>query len=784
MLESKARWNVAEQLDERIRPLLEHLHIEPIVAKLLVIRGIDTVEEAKTFLQVDESLLHDPYELDGMEQVVARVRQAIKAEEKILIYGDYDADGVSSTSVMVYTLRELGAQFDYYIPNRFTEGYGPNENALRWAKEEGYQLVITVDTGIAAVHEAEVAKEIGLDFIVTDHHEPPPVLPDAVAIINPKKPGCSYPCKHLAGVGVAFKLAHALLERVPYDLLDLVAIGTIADLVPLTDENRWLAKEGLKAIETTTKPGIQALKKVCGFHEDNVQAEHVGFGIGPRINAAGRLDSAKPAVELLITDQVETGQQLAEQIDLLNKERQAIVSEIAAEAINLVKELYPPEDNHVLVVGGHGWNPGVIGIVASRLVETFYRPTIVLSYDEEKGIAKGSARSIEGFDMFHELSKNRELLPHFGGHPMAAGLTMSLQDVDELRKRMNAQAREALRPEDFIPITRIDVQASVDEISVSTIEKMNALAPYGVGNPEPKVMLTDVKIEGMRKIGAASNHLKVTFQQNGTTLDGVGFHLGHLSDEISPTARVSAVGVLSINEWNGHVKPQLMIEDLAVNEWQLFDWRSARVDILSERIVGLPEEKRLLIAFREQTVQALGLASFNVFDGNDLANIPSMENRYVVLLDPPVESNQLSALFVEGGCPSRIYSIFYQEEDSYFSTNPTREHFRWFYGFLMKQKQFNLHTHGRRLAHTRGWTEETISFMAKVFFELGFVTIKDGVITLVEAPEKKGLDQSRTFRMKQEQATIEQQFVYSSYEELKQWFTRAIQERKIKETIQ
>ncbi|TWI56273.1 single-stranded-DNA-specific exonuclease RecJ [Halalkalibacter nanhaiisediminis] len=789
MLKPKARWKIKEQASSQIDELVSELKIAPLVAKLLLNRGFDTVETAKRFLYKEEMVYHDPFLLDDMERAVTRIRAAIEQEEKILIFGDYDADGVSSTALMFHALQSLGAKVDYYIPNRFTEGYGPNEPAIRHAKEEGYQLIVTVDTGIAAVHVAEVAKEIGLDFIITDHHEAPPVLPDAYAIINPKKPGCPYPFKGLAGVGVALKVAHALLGRVPYEWLDIAVIGTVADLVPLIDENRLLVMDGLHALQSTDKPGLVALKNKCGLQSQVIQADHVGFGIGPRINAAGRLDSADPAVELILSTNREQAEQLAEEIDALNKERQAIVNEITEAAVAVVETHFPPSENDVLVIAGESWNAGVIGIVASRLVERFYRPTIVLSIDSEKGLAKGSARSIEGFDMFAELSKSRDILPHFGGHPMAAGLTMNADDVATLRTRLCEQAKDVLSPEDFKPVTSIDLVASIGEISVAVIRQLEQLAPFGVRNPTPKVLLQDVHLEQMRKIGSDANHLKVAFAQNSATLDGIGFHLGYLHDEMTSQAQVSAVGTLSINEWNGHVKPQMMIEDVAVSEWQLFDWRSIQKTRLLERLESIPMEERLLVAFRKETQATLGLEGLQIHVQDEQAGEPlQIAKRYLVLLDVPYEREQLKQLFENQGEPSRIYTIFHQENDSFFTTNPNREQFKWFYAFLLKRKSFDMTKHSQELASYKGWSRHTVDFMSQVFCELGFVTIENGIVTVAEKPEKKGLDESKTYRQKQEQAHIENDFVYTSYDELKQWFTQVISKKEvdnklIKETV-
>ena len=788
MLKSKARWNIREQASNQVDELVSNLNIAPLVAKLLINRGFDTVEVAKKFLYKEQMTYHDPFLLDDMEKTVLRIRAAVDQNEKILIFGDYDADGVSSTTVMYCALRSIGAKVDFYIPNRFTEGYGPNEPAIRKAKEQGYDLIVTVDTGIAAVEVAKVAKEIGLDFIVTDHHEAPPVLPDAYAIINPKKPGCPYPFKGLAGVGVAFKVAHALLGRVPTEWLDIVVIGTVADLVPLVDENRLLVMEGLHALQSTEKPGLIALKKKCGITSQTVQADHVGFGIGPRINAAGRLDSADPAVHLLLSESHEEAEMLASEIDDLNKERQAVVSEITEAAIQVVEEQFPPTENEVLIVAGEGWNAGVIGIVASRLVERYYRPTIVLSIDPEKGLAKGSARSIEGFDMFTELSKSRDILPHFGGHPMAAGLTMKADDLAELRERLCQQAKEVLTEEDFKPVTAIDLVAGVDEVSVEVIKQMEQLAPFGVSNPTPKVLLQEVQLDQMRKIGSDSNHLKVGFTQNAATLDGIGFHLGYLCEEITSQAKVSVIGTLSINEWNGHVKPQLMIEDVSVSEWQLFDWRSIQRNRLVERLSTISEENRVLLAFKEQTKTILGLEQFQVIHLSDDTSQLSLENKSVVLLDIPDEREQLIQLFRHVDRPSRIYTIFHQEEDSFFTTNPNREQFKWFYAFLLKRKTFNMKKHSEELAKFKGWSRFTIDFMSKVFSELGFVTIDNGIIHVNENPSKKNLEESATYKRKKEQAIIENEFVYSSYMDLKQWFQQVFQEKMndgnlIKETV-
>lgn len=598
MLQPNARWRILEQDTTEVTNLVNELNLSQVAARLLVNRGFTNPETASEFLMKDETAFLDPFLLKGMAEAVNRIQSAVEKNEQILVFGDYDADGVSSTAVLVTALKMIGAGCDYYIPNRFTEGYGPNNPALQWAKDEGYSLVITVDTGISAVTQADFAKEIGLDFIVTDHHEPPPTLPNSYTTINPKQPGCTYPFKELAGVGVAFKVAHGLLGRVPNELLDYAVIGTIADLVPLVGENRLLAKKGLRAFQTSDKTGIQALKDVCGMTAGEVEADHIGFAIGPRLNAAGRLDSAIPAVELLLAESREEADELATEIDRLNKERQKVVNDISKEAMDVVQEMDGiPE---ALVVAKEGWNAGVIGIVASRLVEKFYRPTIVLTIDPETGLAKGSARSIEGFDMFAELSKSRDILPHFGGHPMAAGMTLQSEHVDSLRERLIEQAKTGLAPEAFIPITTIDLTVAVDDVTIDVLKEIEELSPFGVENAKPKVLIDDVKLADIKRIGSDSSHLKFQFAGEEKTLDGIAFRKGDLFEHITPQASVSAVGTLSINEWNGRVKPQLIVDDLAVKQWQLFDWRSLQLNRVGARLEDLPAEKSIVIAFQEK----------------------------------------------------------------------------------------------------------------------------------------------------------------------------------------
>ncbi|MGN1400883.1 MAG: single-stranded-DNA-specific exonuclease RecJ [Bacillus sp. (in: firmicutes)] len=766
MLQSKTRWNVKKADQHAINVLTAQLNITPLVAQLLVNRGLDTVESARSFLFMENMEFHDPFLLQDMEKAVQRIRDAINKEEKILIFGDYDADGVTSTTVLLETLLSLGAQADFYIPNRFTEGYGPNEAAFRSAKDNGIDLIITVDTGISAIHEAEVARELGMDYIITDHHEPGPVLPEALAIIHPKIPGSLYPCKDLAGVGVAFKLAHALLGEVPEHLLEIAVIGTIADLVPLSDENRLIALKGIDRLRNTSRPGLLALFRKAGIEKDSLNEESIGFGIGPRINAVGRLGDADPAVDLLLTRDEDFAESLAEEIDLLNKERQAIVAEITKEAIRQVEEKQVAEDRQVLVVGAEGWNAGVIGIVASKLVEKYYRPVIVLSYDLEKGLAKGSARSITGFDLYGNLSKCRDILPHFGGHPMAAGMTLHIKDVDELRDRLNEQAQEVMTEEDFTPITNIDAIIQLEDISIQSIEDMGQLAPFGMANPKPKVMLSDVGVSTMKRIGADGSHLKAVLKVGEKSLDGVGFGMGDYCDEIARNASLSVIGELSVNEWNNIRKPQIFLQDLSVNHWQLFDMRGNKK--WQHLFAAIPDERTKVVFFSRELagkVHSLEGKEAVLVENAEQALQIDLDDCNVVLIDLPGNEEVLQTL-LRGQRPRRLYAHFHQDQQHYFSTIPTREHFKWLYGLLLKKGPLDLNRYSDEIAKHKGWSQDTVEFMCKVFFELEFVTIENGIISVKQNAPKRDMSESPSYAGKQQQIKMENELLYSSYQQL------------------
>ncbi|WNC16750.1 single-stranded-DNA-specific exonuclease RecJ [Brevibacillus brevis] len=780
MLKAKTRWQLAAYDEQLAAAIAAECQLTPLVSKLLVIRGIDSPQKAREFLEAGPELFHDPFLLDGMEKSVHRIKQAIENKEPICIYGDYDADGVSSTSLMVHLLRQLGAVFDYYIPNRFTEGYGLHKDALAQLHRDGYKLIITVDTGISAVDQVEFAKQLGLEVIVTDHHEPPAVIPEAFAVINPKKPGCTYPFDMLAGVGVAFKLGHALLGEAPLHLADLAALGTIADLVPLVDENRILARAGLKRLNQTRNIGLQALIRVCGLSDSELSAGHVGFALGPRLNASGRLETAESAVKLLTTEDLEEAERCAQALDDLNRERQELVQSMTEEAIQMVREQFPPDEHHVLVVAKEGWNVGVVGIVASRLVETFYRPTIVLGIDPEKGTAKGSARSIAGFDMYEALTACKEWLPHFGGHTMAAGMTLPVENLGPLRQRLNELAGEWLAPDDFTPLTKVDVSMDIQEISLEAAQQLEMLAPYGMGNPTPLIMLEDVETSGMRTIGRDDNHLKCSLQKGSTTVDAIGFNWAHVTKKVTPKAKFRVLGELSVNEWNGNRKPQLTIRDLAVLHQQVFDWRGSR-DKWEKWLQIASEPHSLTVLFREESYDWFASRASEeqiknvLYAGADMegSSLPDLQN--VVLYDLPKRRSDMQAVLSRVQGAERIYCLFGDPDLGMERLScPGREHFKQLYQFLV-QVPVVQHMHLDALARKLKWKRGLLDGMLGIFMELELLTEEPGQYRLQNPSGKRPLESSRLYLAWKEEAELATDLLLSSSDELIRTFQQLVE---------
>ena len=712
MITSKYDWQIATNFsDESFIKKAKKLGLEASVANLVYQRGIQTEEALRDFLDPGLDQLHDPYELHDMDKAVTRIRQAIENYEQILIYGDYDADGMTSASIVKEALEQLGAECQVYLPNRFTDGYGPNASVYKYFIEnQGISLIVTVDNGVAGHEAIELAQSMGVDVIVTDHHSMPEVLPDAYAIIHPEHPEASYPFKYLAGCGVAFKLATALLEEVQVELLDLVAIGTIADMVSLTDENRILVKYGLSVLKNTQRIGLQELFKIAGIQENEVDEETLGFQIAPRLNALGRLDDPNPAIELLTGFDEEEARDIALMINQKNEERKEIVQKIYDEAKTMVDP-----DNPVQVLASEGWNPGVLGIVAGRLLEELHQPVIVLNIEND--LAKGSARSIETVDIFEALDPHRDLFVAFGGHAGAAGMTLEASKLEALSQVLVAYIEDnqvdlSTKNELFL-----DEELSLPDLTLETLKNFEKLAPFGMDNKKPVFYLKDFKVENARTMGAGNTHLKLKISQANVAFEVVAFGLGNLATEFSQTKNLELAVTLSVNKWNGQTSLQLMLVDARVNGIQLFNIRGKNAP--------LPENVPVL-RFSEE--------------------IPNLEkSRAVVVYDLPERLNQLKVIIQQG----HFEAIYFKNEiaQPYYLTGfGTRDQFAKLYKTIYQFPEFDIRYKLKELAAYLKIDPILLIKMIQIFEELDFVTIQDGVMQVNKKAEKKAIENSHIYQ--------------------------------------
>ena len=760
-------WKLINQVVEhnKITELSESLSSSPLFAGLLLNRGLDTKEKAEAFLTPDESWIHDPFLLFDMDKVVERITTAIEAGEKIVVYGDYDADGVTSTSVLKETLEMLGAEVDFYIPNRFTDGYGPNVRVFEELIEEGAGLILTCDNGVSGHEAIQKANELGIDVIVTDHHELPETLPEAYGIIHPRHPAGAYPFGDLAGVGVAFKLATALLGEFPVELLDLVAIGTIADLVSLTGENRALVKQGLAVLKSSERIGLSALIKAAGVTQETVTEETVGFALAPRLNAVGRLGEAKPAVELLTTFEEEEADILATFINKKNEERQAYVAEITEEAFQMIADL--TEEPSVYILARQNWHEGVLGIVASKVVEKTGKPALVLNIDETESYVKGSGRSISSYHLYESINEVRGLTTSFGGHHMAVGITLPMENIELLQEQLNLfWERQNNTSVAGIELS-IDEKITLSEITIATIDEIDRLAPFGTGNPKPSFLIEHVSGQDIRKIGSNNAHLKMKAVDKETSLDVIGFQFGPVADEMNKDAEVSLVGKLSVNEWNGNKKPQLMLEDIAVEGLQIFDMRGTHISptIWQEDACFVFFNKK--IQEKQQTNIPAG-SQVEFIENLAEASAVTTTKEKIVFVDCPNQTELVTEI-LRNTQAEKIIACFYSGDDSYLNGMPSRQQFGQLFKFAASHRDVDIRHKLKVLSDYLKIKENNLIFMINVFFEVGFVTIENGIMNFVENAPKSELSEAVVYKNRLEKIEAEKLLVYSHFAELETW---------------
>lgn len=556
-----------------INKLMQELNVSKPIATMLVQRGINTFDEAKRFFRPELEHLHDPFLMADMDKAVNRLNQAIKNNEKVLVYGDYDVDGTTSVALVYSFLKKISQNIDYYIPDRYTEGYGISFKGIDFASENKFDLVIALDCGIKAVDKIEYANTKNIDFIICDHHTPGEKIPDAIAVLDPKRSDCYYPYKELSGCGVGFKFLQAYTQQNSgsfeelYSYLDIVAVSIASDIVPITGENRVLAYYGLKELNNTKKEGLKAIIEVAGLKDKQIIISDCVFKIGPRINAAGRIESGRSAVKLLISDNKEQAEQFSKEINSLNDTRQGLDRNITEEALQMIEDNPEWKNHKATVLYKEDWHKGVVGIVASRVIEHYYKPTIVLT--KSKGLATGSARSVDGFDLYAAIDACSSLLESFGGHMHAAGLTVKTENIDPFRKCFNDVVTRMITPEQQIPKIEIDAKLSFNEITANFFNIIRQFAPFGPGNMTPVYVTEHVMDTGFsRAVGTDQTHLQLNIKDSShKRIKGIAF--GAAPKYLSAIKQKKSFDIcysIEENEWQGNKSLQLMVREIKINE--------------------------------------------------------------------------------------------------------------------------------------------------------------------------------------------------------------------------
>lgn len=556
------KWQIYETNQEQIEDLKNKYGLNDLLATILSNRNITEEEQIRLFLNPTRNDFHDPFLITDMDIAVERIIKAIENKEKVTIYGDYDVDGITSITVLKSFLKEIGLETSVYIPNRLDEGYGLNKNAIDKIAKDGCNLMITVDCGISGLEEIEYANSLGIETIVTDHHEPGNELPNAVAVIDNKRKDSKYPFRELAGVGVVFKLTQALSKKLNLKeeaylkYLDIVCVGTISDIVPLVDENRVIAKLGLMLVKQTKNIGLRSIINSSGYAK--IDSNTISFGVAPRINACGRMGKAKEALDLLLSTDIQEVNELTQKLNDHNKERQETEKAIFENAVEKI-EKEKLNENKAIIVGGENWHHGVIGIVSSKITDMYFKPSILLSFEED-GIGKGSGRSIPGFDLHEALTKCMDTIEKFGGHSMAVGITIRKEKLEEFKEEFEQIAIEN-KIDQIIPIINIDAKINLNDIDKEMVDSMKQLEPFGEANKMPIFAFKNLKIDSIRAL-SGGKHLKLTLKNNNNIINAIGFNIGYLAEEYLIGDKVDVAGVLEINTFGGVDNLQINIKDI------------------------------------------------------------------------------------------------------------------------------------------------------------------------------------------------------------------------------
>lgn len=770
MVKARFEWQLqTQEHPEAVKQLVQDQQLSPVIADLLVKKGLTTAEAVHQYLTPDPAVIHDPLGLHDMQKAVDRLQEAIANGEQITVYGDYDADGITSTAVMYETLQGVGAKVNYYIPDRFKDGYGPNEAAYQRLIEGGTQLLLTVDNGVSGKKVIDPVVDQGIDVIITDHHELPAELPHALAIVHPRYPGTDYPFPDLSGVGVAFKLAWALTGDFPSELLDLVAIGEIADMVQVTDENRALIALGLQVLRQGMRPGLHELVKKAGLNESKLTDQDIGFGIAPRLNALGRVANASDGVELLTTLDEDQGQQLAQEVEDANQQRRQLVDEIVSQATSQAQD--PANaDQPVLVLLGHGWHQGVLGIVASRIKELTGKPTIVASVNEGDEVAKGSGRSSDDFDLFKALDLHRDLMTAFGGHPAACGLSFAPDQLESLKAALKDEAdKQGFDWHKQAPL-RLAAALTANDVDESLYNDLQKLAPFGPGNEEPVFEFAGIHPQGVKTMGQDNKHLKFFLPGKKQNIPVVAFNQGQLAPFLrGQGGQVNLAATVSINEWNGHRQVQLMLTDIEIEGPVILDERTGHLTAQHFAPAGeyVVFDDRLRQNIAPHVDAALSFAEAQKTD---------FAGQRVTVVDLPASLTKMKELFDnDSGTPAMVRLLLAPQGTSVYSAGmPTRADFAKVYQFLHRYSQLRWPAQQQKLANYLNLNQDRLNLVIQVFSGLGFVTINSGVLKLQPPKEKVVLTQTAPYQKLQARYEAEEKLIYSDITTTANWVLQCL----------
>lgn len=768
---SKYHWNIVAtslEVDEQVAQLQEAgMTYSPAFLRLCVKRGLKTPADIQEATNQQPQLFHDPFELYEMDKAVERLRNAIENQELIMIYGDYDADGITSTLILYEALETLGANVRYYLPNRLIDGYGPNLERYRALIEEGVQLILTCDNGVAGHEAIEYAMNQGVDVIVSDHHELQATLPQAYAIIHPKHPKGRYPFTELSGAGVALKIATALLEEVPVEAIELAAIGTVSDMVSLTNENRTIVLSGLKLLTDTHRVGLQLMFESEKVDTSNLSTDTIGFIIGPRLNAIGRLGDPMPALELLRTFDHEEACELLELVNSKNVERKAIVEQIMADVTERLNSL--PNIPEIIIEADEKWAAGVLGIVASRLVERYQRPVLLFQYQAEQQWYKGSGRSTSSIHLFDWLLSQKNHMLYFGGHSQAAGMTVNQTEWETFIQGMYANAKRFIPQDKQAEAIDIELILSPEEVSETLISEVALLGPFGMDNAKPLALIKDAVLEDIRFIGTEKQHVKALISKEESSLNLIGFSMAERFSSIQKGDCLSVVGELTLNEWQNHITPQIQLKDIGIEGTEWIDYRSSHIGthfFQQENALYVFQNKQLAQHYENQlqtNCQTILYAD----------KIPKQAYSVLVIVEPPSQIKDLTQL-IHALDWQKIILGAYTTESKYLVGEPTREEFALIYRWLHTQPPFEVRQRLSMISQQFNLPISKLKIIFHVFFEAGFVKIEDGVVTVqkVETGHNINLFELPAMRKYRSAMEAEAVLIYQSLKEIKAFFNK------------